>query len=162
MLLTDDDAVHWNVSSTVIVRSKSFPPVSLLLTQLTMRVKSARSFGSLTFVQGTLWPNVCLDSSHKCGSRSRHTTAQDNLPNLACSATRVNLAAWVHQICSLSILIKVLSGHLPVLFVSSVFSDLLDLCHYVVFFIYFFWCLCLLPFMCFVLSFSICFPSMDS
>ena len=33
--------------STIIVRSKSFPPVSLLLTQLTMRVISARSFGSL-------------------------------------------------------------------------------------------------------------------
>ena len=47
-LLTDDDAVHRNVSSTVIVRSKSFPPVSLLLIQLTMRVKSARSNGSLT------------------------------------------------------------------------------------------------------------------
>ena len=46
-LLTDDDAVDQNVSSTVIVRSKSSPPVSLLQTQLTMRVISARSFGSL-------------------------------------------------------------------------------------------------------------------
>ena len=46
-LLTDDDAVHRNVSSTVIVRSKSFPPVSLLQTQSTMRVILARSFGSL-------------------------------------------------------------------------------------------------------------------
>ena len=40
--------MHRNVSSTVIVRSKSFPPVSPLLTQLTMRVISARSFGPLT------------------------------------------------------------------------------------------------------------------
>ena len=31
-VLIDVDAVHGNVSSTVIIRSKSFPPVSLLLT----------------------------------------------------------------------------------------------------------------------------------
>ena len=36
-LLTDDDAVHRNVFSTVIIRSKSFPLVSPLRTQLTMR-----------------------------------------------------------------------------------------------------------------------------
>ena len=29
------------------------------------------------------------------GSRSRHTTALDNVPHLACSAARVNFAAWV-------------------------------------------------------------------
>ena len=45
-LLTDDDAVNRNVS--IQYKIKIIPPVSLLQTQLTMRVISARSFGSLT------------------------------------------------------------------------------------------------------------------
>ena len=47
MLLTDDDAVHRNVSIRYS-KIKIIPPVSLLQTQLTMRVISARLFGSLT------------------------------------------------------------------------------------------------------------------
>ena len=46
-LLTDDDAVHRNASIRYY-KIKLIPPVSLLQTQLTMRVISARSFGSLT------------------------------------------------------------------------------------------------------------------
>ena len=42
-LLTDDDAVHRNVSSTVIVRSKSFPPVFLLPAHLAHDCLKARN-----------------------------------------------------------------------------------------------------------------------
>ena len=50
-LLTDDDAVHRNVSNRYC-KIKINPPVSLLQTQLTMRVISARSFGSLALNYG--------------------------------------------------------------------------------------------------------------
>ena len=52
--LTDEDGVNRNVSEIVFVRSKSFPPVSLLPTQLTMRVISTRSFISLLSFSSTL------------------------------------------------------------------------------------------------------------
>ena len=46
----------------------SFPPVSLLLTQLTVRVISARSFGSLTKILGQTSPTgaIGLDRFCKC------------------------------------------------------------------------------------------------
>ena len=44
--LTDDDAVHRNVSIRYY-KIKIIPPLSPLQTQLTMRVISARLFGSL-------------------------------------------------------------------------------------------------------------------
>ena len=54
-LLTDDDAVHRNVSSTVIVRSKSFPPVSLLQTQLWGWYQQGRSAHSLGWLNLPKW-----------------------------------------------------------------------------------------------------------
>ena len=61
-LLTDDDAVHRNVSIRYY-KIKIIPPVSLLQTQLTMRVISTRSFGSLktTVNSQVYWPTLfCL------------------------------------------------------------------------------------------------------
>ena len=50
----------------------------------------------------------------------------DNLPNLACSAARVNFSAWVYQICLFDcfVLIQIFSGPLPVLFASPVCPNL--------------------------------------
>ena len=47
-LFTEDNAVLRNDSSSIIVRSKSFPPVSLLLTETAIRMISARSLGTLS------------------------------------------------------------------------------------------------------------------
>ena len=60
------------------------------------------------------------------GSRCHGTTALDNLPNLACSAARTR----VNHICSLSVFIDILPGHLLVWFELTVSPTLLDLCLY--------------------------------
>ena len=60
-----------------------------------------------------------------------HTMVLDNLPTFLALSARLYLADWADQICSLSVFISILSGHLPVLFASSESPNLLDLWHYV-------------------------------
>ena len=66
------------------------------------------------------------------GSRSRRTTALDNVPNLACSAVRVNFAAWVCLLHCFAF-IQILSGPLPVFFLSPQYTPISPTCSCVLF-----------------------------
>ena len=75
------------------------PAATVVLKKLAARLDEARDL-SYSTVMGWLrcWLSFCLlRCAVMCfrSSRSRRTTALDNAPNLACSAARVNFAAWV-------------------------------------------------------------------
>ena len=75
------------------------PAATVVLKRLAARLAEARDL-SYSTVMGWLRCRLSfclLRCAVMCfrGSRSRRTTALDNVPNLACSAARVNFAAWV-------------------------------------------------------------------
>ena len=75
------------------------PAATVILKRLAARLAEARDL-SYSTVMGWLRCRLSfclLRCAVMCfrGSRSRRTTALDNVPNLACSAARVNFSAWV-------------------------------------------------------------------
>ena len=111
------------------------PVATVVLKRLAARLAEARdqSYSTVMGWQRCRLSFCLLRCAVMCfrGSRSRRTTALDNVPNLACSAARVHFAAWVclfHFVRSTSCLVCLPS------FVLSL--RLVPLYCFVIFFIY--------------------------